>query len=677
MSVLEALQIGLMEAMSPQVLPFLLGGALFGLVLGMVPGLSGHFALAMTIPFLYGLSPPAGIALLLASRSTVAQGGGVTAILFSTPGSGQNAATLLDGPAMRDKGQAGLACGAALTSCFLGALFGVAVLALLLPVLQYVVEFMGPAEISMLVLLALTFVSVLGRGDMLRSVIAGLAGLFLATVGVDHLTNHERFTFGLLSLRDGLPMVPFILGIFAVSEMIDMWSDPGRAADSKRHSLSAGDVQRQIFRGALAVFRKWWLVLRCSSIGTAMGLIPGLGSVAASFVAYGHARATSKSASSFGSGNIEGVIGPESANDAVEGGALASTIAFGIPGSSSMAIVLAGLMVLGLHAGPEIITDHTDLVFVMVFTVVLGNLLGSAVGMFLVNPLSRLSTLSPRLLVPVLVPLIITGAYAVNRSVFDIGVVLVSGVIGYLMKRLGYARSTLMIGFILGSALEVNFSLALQLDGPLFFTQPAPLALLVVTLVFLTYNLGLFTRRSRHGESQDTTTTKPGGSGAAGERLPGLEPVLIGLLLPLLLLALLVALQRGPGQAITPAAILAPLVVLCAWQFRRCRAQLRSVPLTTRGLRAAWDQAPALAEAARFAAWIGMLLLLILVAGHYGAVAAFTCYLLMRTHERDWSFALATAGCVTLGLYLIFEIALDIELYRGLMVRALQGFSWA
>ena len=213
MGIFEALVSGLLQATSLQVLPYLLGGAMFGLILGVIPGLGGHFAMAMVIPFLYGLSPAAGIAFLLGSHSTVAQGGGLTAILFSTPGCGQNAATLLDGPPMRNKGLAGIAAGASLTACFLGALFGVIALALLIPVLQQLVLIFGPAEIFVLVFLALTFVAVLGKEDIIRSLIAGLAGLALAMVGLENVTNQERFTFGLLGLVDGLPLVPVILGL--------------------------------------------------------------------------------------------------------------------------------------------------------------------------------------------------------------------------------------------------------------------------------------------------------------------------------------------------------------------------------------------------------------------------------------------------------------------------------
>ncbi len=489
MGLIEGIGSGFLQAVSLDVLPYIIIGAIFGLIIGVIPGLSGHFAMAMLIPFLYTMEPATGIAFLLAAHATVAQGGGLTAILFNTPGTGQNAATMLDGPPMTKKGQAGRAVGAAMTACTLGAAFGAVTLALLIPVLQSVVLFFGPAEIFMLAFLALTFVAILGKEDMSRSMIAAFLGLLLAMVGMDNVTNQGRFTFGSVNLLDGLELVPVILGLFAVSEMIDLWVRGGSLSDTGGKPLSAKETQKQIFQGIGDTFKRWWLVVRCSAIGTTMGLIPGLGSAPAAFVAYGHAKQTSKNPEKFGTGEIEGVIGPESANDAVEGGALASTLAFGIPGSSSMAILLGGLFILGYQTGPSMINNNVDVVFLMVITIILGNLIGTIFGMFMVNPLTRITFLRGTLIVPVLVVVIFTGAYAANHSWFDIGVALVFGILGYAMKVFDWSRAALLIGFVLGFTVERNLFLALNLSGPTFFLEPIPLGLLMITLAVLGYNI--------------------------------------------------------------------------------------------------------------------------------------------------------------------------------------------
>jgi putative tricarboxylic transport membrane protein len=494
MGIAEGFASGFLQAISLEVLPYLVMGALFGLIIGIIPGLSGHFAMAMAIPFIYTMEASTGIAFLLAAHATVAQGGGLTAILFSTPGTGQNAATLLDGPPMTEKGLAGRAVGAALSACFLGATFGAVTLALMLPALQKIVLFFGPPEIFMLAFLALTFVAVLAKEDLNRSLIAAFLGLLFALVGVDNVTNQARFTFGSLSLWDGLALVPVILGLFAVSEMIDLWVRGGSLAKQGGNKTSGLGMQKQILQGVGDTLKRWWLVLRCSAIGTIMGLIPGLGSAPAGFVAYGHAKQTSKDPGSFGKGNVEGVIGPESANDAVEGGALASTIAFGIPGSSSMAILLGGLLILGLETGPSMLNNHVDLIFIMIFTIVLGNLIGTFAGFFIANPLARMTFVRGSVLVPILLVIIFTGSYMVHKAWFDIGVALVFGLLGYAMKSLNYSRAALLIGLVLGYTVEKNLYLSLKLKGPTFFLSPVPLALLVITLSVLIFNIWTIVR---------------------------------------------------------------------------------------------------------------------------------------------------------------------------------------
>jgi putative tricarboxylic transport membrane protein len=277
--------------------------------------------------------------------------------------------------------------------------------------------------------------------------------------------------------------------LFAVAEMFDLFVKGGSLVDSKHRPLSAGETQKQIFEGIGIALKKWWLVMRCSAIGTTIGIIPGLGSAPAAFIAYGHAKQTSKDKASFGKGNIEGVIGAEAANDAVEGGALASTIAFGIPGSSSMAILLGGLFILGLETGVDMVTTDVDIVFVMIFTVIFGNLIGTIFGMFLVNPIARATSIRASLMVPILVAVVVTGAYAAQGSLFDIVVTLVFGVFGYLMKVLNYSRAALLIGYVLGHAVEKNLYLATQLKGAFFFLSPIPLILCLITAGFIAYNI--------------------------------------------------------------------------------------------------------------------------------------------------------------------------------------------
>lgn len=490
MSIFEALLAGLYTAVSLEVLPFVVIGALLGLVIGIIPGLGGHFAMAMLIPFVFRMSPATGIAFVLAAHASVAQGGGITAILFSTPGTGQNAATIFDGPPMTEKGEGGRAVGAAMTACFLGALFGVFVLTLLLPVLRQVVLVFGPPEFFMLAVLALTFIAVLSdKGiNINKGLIAGFLGILFSFVGMCNVTGVRRFTFGQLELWGGLPIVPVMLGFFAVAEMIHLWVE-GKSLASKASSLNFAGLQKQIFQGVLDTLRRWRLVIRCSAIGTTIGLIPGLGSASAAFLAYAHAKQSSKNPDEFGKGAIEGVIGPESANDAVEGGALAATVAFGIPGSSSMAILLAILVILGVQPGPNLMLNNLDLVFVMIWTVVIGNFIGTIAGMFVANPLTRVTFLRSSVLVPVLLIIVFTGAYVVHGVYGEVIITFVFGLLGYAMKKLDYSRPALIIGLILGVMVEKNYYLALKLYGSTFFMQPVALIIMIITVTVFFYNI--------------------------------------------------------------------------------------------------------------------------------------------------------------------------------------------
>jgi TctA family transporter len=489
MNILDGLLQGFTAAISLEVIPYLIGGATLGLIIGVIPGLGGHFAMAMLIPFVFRMDAATGVTFILAAHAAVAQGGGLTAILFATPGTGQNAATLLDGPAMTEKGEAGRAVGAAMTACFLGALFGAVVLTVLLPILRKVVLLFGPPEFFMLAVLALTFIAVLGtKGAINKGLIGGALGLLFSFVGAGNVTGERRFTFGLLELWDGLSMVPVLLGIFAVSEMLDLWIQGGALA-RKNTGHDTRSVQKQIFSGVLTTLRRWWLVIRCSSIGTTLGLIPGLGSAPAAFLAYAHAKQTSKTPEKFGTGTIEGVIAPESANDAVEGGALASTLAFGIPGSSSMAILITALIIMGVEPGPELMTFQLDLVFLMIWTVILGNFVGTILGILVANPLARITFLRGSILVPILLAIILTGSFVVHSSWFDMIVALLFGILGYVMKKLDYSRPAFIIGFVLGLMVERNLFLSLQLYGTSFIFEPLALTLMVITILVLVYNV--------------------------------------------------------------------------------------------------------------------------------------------------------------------------------------------
>ncbi|WP_052144863.1 tripartite tricarboxylate transporter permease [Halalkalibacter okhensis] len=677
MGFFEAILTAFSQIFEPGVLLYLIIGATVGLLMGVIPGLNGHFALAMLIPFLYSMDPIAGIAFLLGAHTTVTQGGGLTAILFSTPGTGQNAATLLDGPALTKKGLAGEASGAALLACFLGAVFGALVLAGMIPLLQHIVLLFGPPEIFALAFLALTFIAVLGKEDLVRSFIAAFLGLLIALVGLDGVTNVARFTFGSMSLRDGLSLVPVILGLFALSEIIELWMKGGSLA-SGRKPLSAKDTQKQIFKGMGETLKRKWLVIRCSGIGSILGIIPGLGSTPAAFLAYAHAKQTSNDPDSFGKGNIEGVIGSEAANDAVEGGSLASTVAFGIPGSSSMAIFLGGLFILGLETGTPMLTTNLNIVFVMILTIILANLVGTIVGMFLVNPLARVTFLRGSLLVPILTAIIFTGAFTVNYSWFDIGVVLVFGLIGFIMKELNYSRAALLIGFVLAHAVEKNLYLALRLKGNQFYLEPIPLALIAITFLFLAYTLFTIYRNKRKMKKESSSNSVKGKITTENslhtitKAIASKEILFVAVLGLIIFIAFIQALSYSMAAALAPYIVLTPLMILILIQSVRIFrvVSLKDVSKSITEL-FNWKNVKMFS----IILWMIILSLLIYTIGHYFGMILFLFTLFYFISKEKLRTSILLTICTVLAIYLVFEQIFNIELYRGIIYRIWQGYN--
>lgn len=453
-----------------------------GLVVGLLPGLSGLSAFAFLIPFTFGMSPLVGLCFLLASYAAVSQGGSMTAILIGVPGEVPNAATVIDGYQMAKQGRAGEAIGAALMASALGGLFGCLILGILLPVMQPVILSFASPENFFVSLVGIAFIAVLSAGSPVKGLIAGALGIFLSLFGYDPTEGVPRFWMGYDYLLDGLRLVPLALGLFAIPEILALMSS-GKAI------AQAGTLEpislRQTARGALAVFRHGSTFLRSSAIGSVVGILPGVGAATATFVAYAAARQTAADPGAFGRGAIEGVIAPESASNAKEGGALVPTLALGIPGSASMALLLGAFVVFGLQPGPEFLAKHLDLGFALVLILAIANV-GSSVMMFLLSrTLVAITRVPGGVLAPVLLVLVVIGAYAAENNANDVLFVFVFGALGLAMERLGYNRPALLLGFVLGEGLERHLEVSLAAHGPLFFMRPVSLAIIAVALAFL------------------------------------------------------------------------------------------------------------------------------------------------------------------------------------------------
>ncbi|MFC1893992.1 tripartite tricarboxylate transporter permease [Chloroflexota bacterium] len=476
---------GILNFFTPSVFLASLAGVVIGLIFGLMPGIGVAAAMAIILPLTFGMDANVALSLLLAVHAVGVTGGSVTAILLGIPGTPLNAATVLDGFPMTKKGQGGRAVGAALCSSGLGGLFGAVILIALIPVAYQTVLAFGSGETLMVSLMGLTFIAVLSRGSTLKGLASGLVGIALGFVGSQAISGVPRFTFGSLYLLEGFTLIPFILGMFALPEVIDL-ALKGRGTIAEVDKQTVTQTQwSQVWQGAKDVFRHWWLFLRCSAIGTGIGIIPGVGGEVALFVSYGHAKQTSRHPEMYGQGIIEGVIAPESANNSKEGGSMLPTLAFGIPGSVVMAILLGAMVIQGITPGPAMLREHLDLSWTLITCLVVSNILGVALLLPIIGKFANLAFVRGSILVPLILVACSFGAYASHTEFLDIAMTFIWGLLGYAMIKLGYNRVALLLGFILADAVERYAYLAYRAYGFEFLLQPITLILLIITLFML------------------------------------------------------------------------------------------------------------------------------------------------------------------------------------------------
>src|SRR5262249_10041063 len=424
-----------------------------------VPGLSGVTLMALAIPFTLTWDP---VPLMLIFGPFIGGAtfmGSVTAILFNIPGRSSCAAVLLDGHPLAQQGKAKTAIACSASSSALGSTFWILVLVALMPFFRESTLFFCPSEILMLTVWGLTTIAVLVRGSVLKGLAAAGLGLLLSFVGQDPRTAESRYILGSLYLRDGLDLLPVSVGLFAVAGVIELAAGGRRMISEKsRFEQLPGGVRE----GELARWRHFSLFVRSSVIGTLVGIIPGVGGTVASFIAYGHAVQTAKDRENFGKGDIRGVLAPEAAVDAKDGGALVPTLGLGIPGSSGTAMLLLALILHGITPGRAMLTNNLTLVFVLIWSLFLSNWLTSIFGLASVSPLSRLTVLPIAFVAPIILVLATEGVYLAKTQIEDVALAYVFGVLGYLMKAHGWPRIPLIIALVLGRAFERNLQLTLQ-----------------------------------------------------------------------------------------------------------------------------------------------------------------------------------------------------------------------
>lgn len=457
----------LFDVLDGHTFALMLAGVAIGFVVGLLPGLGGPVALALMLPFTFGMSPVEAFALLLGMFVVTGTTGDITSVLFGIPGEPTSAATVLDGYPMTRRGEAGRALGAVLMSSLMGAVFGAFVFAASVPFVRPVVLAFGPPEFFALTVVGLAFIVSLSGADLLKGGIMAALGFLVGVVGLDPQAGIPRYTFDQLYLWDGVALVPVVVGLFGGAEVLQLMMTKSAIAKTAAEERLGGAM-----RGVRDALSHWFLVLRASAIGVGIGVIPGLGGAISQFIAYAHAKQTSKSPETFGKGNVEGVLAAGAVNNSKEGGSLIPTVAFGIPGSGVMAILLSAFLITGLTPGPEMLTTRLDVTFSMVWVMVLANVVAVALSFLFLRQLVKLTHVNGAVLVPFLLTTLALGAYTSNTSMNDVVVMLAASALGIACLRWNWPRVPFLLALVLTETAERYLFISHSLYGWDWLTRP-------------------------------------------------------------------------------------------------------------------------------------------------------------------------------------------------------------
>ena len=488
---LENLLASLAVFVDPSLLLVIVAATLVGIILGILPGLGPTTGGALILPFTITLEPITAIVILTTIYCSATYGGAITAILINTPGTPAAAATCIDGYPLAQKGEAGRALGVATVSSAFGGIISVFILAVSAPLLARLAYQFGPPEYFALALFGLTMLASIGEGSPIKNLMAGCFGILLATVGHDLMTSVDRFTFGVHALSEGIGFIPVVVGLFALSELLLQSTKLEQVIERiklKSTQLPTRADYRQI----------WRTILRSTGIGTFIGVLPAEGGTVASLIGYNEARRWSKQPEQFGQGAIEGIAGAEAANNSATGGAMVPTLALGIPGSATTAVILAGLLLHGLRPGPELFNQQSNFVYAIFGAMFIANVLFFVFGLFGAKLFARVTLIPNNVLWPMIFTLSVVGTYSLNQSMLDVWILLAFGVIGFFMRRYGFSVVPVVIGLILGSLVEETLKQSLVIfDSNLLMFLTRPLACLFFALAALA--LIMSTIRVRRG----------------------------------------------------------------------------------------------------------------------------------------------------------------------------------
>lgn len=482
----------------------MLAGVIAGIIAAAIPGFTITMAIVLTLPLTFHMPALQGVATMLAVYVGGLTGGMFSAALLGIPGTPSSVATTFDAFPMARQGEAGRALGLGIWASFLGTLISTLILIVAAPPLALVAVKLGPWEYFALIVFALTIIASLVGDSLVRGLIAGLLGMFIATVGADPMMGVERFTFDQRVLRAGLPFLAVLIGIFAVSQLMSELEDA--EAVRRGRSLVPGRIEFRPFAVLREVLIRPINLIRSSLVGVFIGAVPGAGGSIANLLAYDQARRASKTPERFGTGIADGVVASESGNSATAGGGLIPLIALGIPGSAVDAVLIASLMVHGISVGPRLVMDQPELVYGMFVAMIVASMLMLGVCLASMRTFLKVTDVPKHVIVPVVLVFCVVGVFALNNRITDVYILLFVGLLGYVLKKLDYPLAPLVLGVILGPIAETNLRRALSIDNDwtAFVTRPVSAVLLLLAVV----SIGLAIRyRLRHAGHSPT----PGG----------------------------------------------------------------------------------------------------------------------------------------------------------------------
>jgi putative tricarboxylic transport membrane protein len=460
-------------------------GIIVGIFVGSLPGMTATMSIALMVPLTFNMDPVTSICLLLGVYKGGVYGGSISAILINTPGTAAAAATVIDGYEMAKQGKAGKALKIAIYSSVIADITSdIITILVCVPIASVAIRF-GPPEFSMVILFSVTIIGLVSGRSVAKGIIAGFGGLLLATVGLDPIMGTERFTFGSITITQGLAFIPMLIGLYGGSELMvqaESTSEKQRTIVQRSTNYENNRVSWIEFKGCLKS------IFRAGLIGTFIGALPGIGSAVSAFVNYGLAKKESKHPEEFGKGAIEGVAAAEAGNNSVCGATMIPLLTLGVPGDTVTAVMLGAFLIQGITPGPMLFEKSAPMVYTIFVGMVFCNFVNFIVAFSGVKLFSKIVKVQKSIIFPIVAILCVVGTYAINNSLFDVICMFLFGILGYFMRRFGFPLAPVNIGFIMGTFLEtsVRQSLIISQGNPfIFITHPIALAFLILTILMV------------------------------------------------------------------------------------------------------------------------------------------------------------------------------------------------